>query len=138
MLALVTLHCGDSLRLNVPEKKNKGGAVRWPVTAVSAVFIVLISLNLIAQSKFSSDELTLDDLKQCASIDLFETNDYKLSYLISGGNEGGVADRYAADLSRVDSNAIAIPLAQYYAGVGDYTKGARCARPRREIHACKR
>ena len=49
-----------------------------------------------------------------------------------------VADRYAADLSRVDSNAIAIPLAQYYAGVGDYTKALGCARPRREIHACKR
>ena len=139
VLALVTLHCGDSLRLNVPNK-SKGGAVRWPITAVSAVFIVLIGLNLIAQSKFSSDELTLDDLKQCASIDLFETNDYKLSYLISGGNEEGVADRYAADLSRVDSNAIAIPLAQYYAGVGDYTKaldaldrGAKYTRANAEV-----
>ena len=139
VLALVTLHCGDSLRLNVPNK-SKGGAVRWPIAAVSAVFIVLIGLNLIAQSKFSSDELTLDDLKQCASIDLFETNDYKLSYLISGGNEEGVADRYAADLSRVDSNAIAIPLAQYYAGVGDYTKaldaldrGAKYTRANAEV-----
>nr|WP_302641505.1 O-antigen ligase family protein [uncultured Agathobaculum sp.] len=139
VLALVTLHCGDSLRLNVPNK-SKGGAVRWPITAVSAAFIVLIGLNLIAQSKFSSDELTLDDLKQCASIDLFETNDYKLSYLISGGNEEGVADRYAADLSRVDSNAIAIPLAQYYAGVGDYTKaldaldrGAKYTRANAEV-----
>ena len=139
VLALVTLHCGDSLRLNVPNK-SKGGAVRWPIVAVSAVFIVLIGLNLIAQSKFSSDELTLDDLKQCASIDLFETNDYKLSYLISGGNEEGVADRYAADLSRVDSNAIAIPLAQYYAGVGDYTKaldaldrGAKYTRANAEV-----
>lgn len=121
VLALVTLHCGDCLKLKTPEK-NKGGAVRWPVTAVSAVFIVLISLNLIAQSKFSSDSLTLDDLKQCASIDPFETNDYKLSYLISGGNEEDVASRYAADLSRVESNAISIPLAQYYAGVGDYAK----------------
>lgn len=139
VLALLTLHCGDSLRLNVTNK-SKGGAVRWPITAVSAVFIVLIGLNLIAQSKFSSDELTLDDLKQCASIDLFETNDYKLSYLISGGNEEGVADRYAADLSRVDSNAIAIPLAQYYAGVGDYTKaldaldrGAKYTRANAEV-----
>lgn len=139
VLALVTLHCGDSLRLHVTNK-SKGGAVRWPITAVSAVFIVLIGLNLIAQSKFSSDELTLDDLKQCASIDLFETNDYKLSYLISGGNEEGVADRYAADLSRVDSNAIAIPLAQYYAGVGDYTKaldaldrGAKYTRANAEV-----
>ena len=72
--------------------------------------------------------------------DLFETNDYKLSYLISGGNEEGVADRYAADLSRVDSNAIAIPLAQYYAGVGDYTKaldaldrGAKYTRANAEV-----
>lgn len=137
VLALVTLHCGDSLRLNVPNK-SKGGAVRWPIAAVSAVFIVLIGLNLIAQSKFSSDELTLDDLKQCASIDLFETNDYKLSYLISGGNEEGVADRYAADLSRVDSNAIAIPLAPVLRRCGRLHQGARCARPRREIHACKR
>lgn len=62
VLAAITVFCADSLRLKLPEK-NKGGAVRWPVTAVCAVFTVLIGLNLIAQSKLNSDNLTLDDLK---------------------------------------------------------------------------
>ena len=117
VLALVTLYCGDCLRLKVPQK-SKGGAVRWPVAAVSAAFIVLIGLNLFAQSTFYSDNLTLEDLKQCASIDPFEANDYKLSYLISGGSEEGVADQYAADLAKEESNSITIQLAQYYAGSG--------------------
>ena len=117
VLALVTLYCGDCLRLKVPEK-SRGGAVRWPVSAVSAVFIVLIGLNLMAQSIFYGDSLTLEDLKTCASIDLFEANDYKLSYLISGGSEEGVADQYAQDLAQEESNSITIPLAQYYAGAG--------------------
>ena len=112
-----TLYCGDCLRLKVPEK-SRGGAVRWPVSAVSAVFIVLIGLNLMAQSIFYGDSLTLEDLKTCASIDLFEANDYKLSYLISGGSEAGVADQYAQDLAQEESNSITIPLAQYYAGAG--------------------
>ena len=117
VLALVTLYCGDCLRLKVPQKSG-GGAVRWPVAGVSAVFVVLIGLNLVAQSIFYGDSLTLDDLKTCASIDLFEANDYKLSYLISGGSEAGVADKYAADLAEEESNSITIPLAQYYAGAG--------------------
>ncbi len=84
------------------------------------MFIVLIGLNLIAQSIFYSDDLSLEDLKNCASIDLFEANDYKLSYLISGGNEEGVADQYAQDLAQEESNSITIPLAQYYAGTMQY------------------
>lgn len=121
VLALVTLFCGDCLRIKVPESST-GGVVRWPVAAVSAVFIVLIGLNLIAQSIFHSDSLTLDKLKTCASIDLFEKNDYKLSYLISGGSEEGVADRYATDLAAEESNSITIPLAQYYVGTGQFAK----------------
>lgn len=121
VLAMITVYCGDSLRLKVPESST-GGAVRWPVAAVSAVFIVLIGLNLIAQSIFRGDNLTLDKLKTCASIDLFEKNDYKLSYLMSGGNEEGIAEQYANDLAAAESNSITIPLAQYYAGSGQFAK----------------
>lgn len=121
VLAMITLYCGDCLRIKVPET-SKGGAVKWPITAVSAIFIVLIGLNLIAQSIFTGNNLTLDKLKTCAKIDLFEKNDYKLSYLLSGGNEEGVADQYAADLAEAESNSITIPLAQYYAGTGQFAK----------------
>ena len=121
VLALITLYCGDCLRLKVAEK-SKGGAVRWPVAAVSAVFIVLIGLNLMAQSIFYGNNLTLDKLKTCVSIDFFEKNDYKLSYLLSGGDEEGVAEQYAADLAAVESNSITIPLAQYYAAIGQFSK----------------
>ena len=117
VLALITLYCGDSLRLKLPQKRANG-AVRWPVAAVSAVFVVLISLNLIAQSIFYGSNLTLSDLKTCAAIDLFETNDYKLSYLLSGGDEEGVAETYAHDLAQEESNSITIPLAQYFVGIG--------------------
>ena len=92
VLAMIMLYCGDCLRLKVAEK-SKGGAVRLPVAAVSAVFIVLIGLNLMAQSIFYGNNLTLDKLKTCVSIDFFEKNDYKLSYLLSCGNEEGVAEQ---------------------------------------------
>lgn len=121
VLALVTLYCGDCLRLQVPQS-SKGGAVRWPLAAFSGVFVVLLGLNLVAQTIFTSDSLTLDDLKTCATIDPFEKNDYKLSYLLSGGNEAGVADQYAADLAKAESNSITIPLAQYYVSVGEFGK----------------
>ena len=121
VLALVTLYCGDCLRLQVPQS-SKGGAVRWPVAAFSGIFVVLLGLNLVAQTIFTGDGLTLDDLKTCATIDPFEKNDYKLSYLLSGGNEAGIADQYAADLAKEESNSITIPLAQYYVSVGDFGK----------------
>lgn len=121
VLALITLYCGDCLRIKAPES-SKGGSVRWPVAAVSAVFIVLIGLNLIAQSIFYGADLTLDKLKTCAKIDLFEKNDYKLTYLLSGGSEEGVADQYAEDLAATESNSITIPLAQYYVGTGQFAK----------------
>lgn len=119
VLAMVILYCGDCLRLKLPEK-NSGGAVRWPVAAVSIIFVVLIGLNLLAQIIFTGSDVTLDDLKTCATIDLFEKNDYKLSYLISGGNEPEVAEKYAAALSKEESNSITIPLAQYYVSTGQY------------------
>lgn len=121
VLALVTLYCGDCLRLQVPQS-SKGGAVRWPLAAFSGIFVVLLGLNLVAQTIFTGDSLTMSDLKMCATIDLFEKNDYKLSYLISGGNEEGVADQYAADLAKAESNSITIPLAQYYVSVGEFGK----------------
>ena len=121
VLAAITVFCADSLRLKLPEK-NKGGAVRWPVTAVCAVFTVLIGLNLIAQSKLNSDNLTLDDLKLGAKIDLFEANDYKMSYLMSNYDDETLAAKYAASLSRVQSNTITVLLAQYYANTGDFNR----------------
>lgn len=121
VLALVTLYCGDSLCIKVSEKSN-AGAVRWPIAGVSALFVVLIGLNLIAQNIFRGDNLTIDDLKTCAAIDLFEANDYKLSYLLAGADDPALADKYAKDLSRAESNAITIPLAQYYAVNGDINR----------------
>lgn len=119
VLALVTLYCGDSLRLKVPEK-DKGTAVRAPLIAGASIFIILLGLNLFAQISMYGENLTLDTLKNCAAIDFFEANDYKLSYLLSGGDEEGVADQYAADLQKAESNSIAVPLAQYYARTGQY------------------
>ena len=84
--------------------------------------IVLTNIPDAAQTIFTGDGLTLDDLKTCATIDPFEKNDYKLSYLLSGGNEAGIADQYAADLAKEESNSITIPLAQYYVSVGDFGK----------------
>lgn len=120
VLALVTLYCGDSLRLKLPEK-DKGTAVRAPLIAGTGIFIILLGLNLFAQLSMYGENLTLDTLKNCAAIDFFEANDYKLSYLLSGGNEEGVADKYAADLQKAESNSIAVPLAQYYASVGRFS-----------------
>lgn len=115
VLGLISVYCGDALLIPAPKGK-KPTALRASVVAYSAVFAVLIGLNLIAQSRLHGGNLTLDTLKSNASIDFFETNDHKLSYLLSGGTEhdAETAERFADDLSHVQSNSIGIPLAQYY------------------------
>ena len=82
MLAAITVFCADSLRLKLPEK-NKGGAVRWPVTAVCAVFTVLTGLNLIAQGK---------PVICMTMIDLLER--IKRTYSATGGSESDVLKIY--------------------------------------------
>lgn len=123
VLAMIALYCGDVLRLSVPHK-SKGYAVRVPVAVFAAAFVVMIGLNLYAYFISHRSDATLDTLKKCASIDLFEENDYKLSYLINalvnGGNDPTTASKFASELQKEESNSITIPLAQYYCSAGAY------------------
>lgn len=141
ILAMIALYCGDTLRLKVPGRSRLYG-VRLPVGAVMLAFVIMIGLNLYAQTAVRKPTATLDTLKSCAAIDLFEKNDYKLSYLISGGqnDDPELAASYAADLQREESNSITIPLAQYYASTGQFDaaldtleQGARYMRADEEV-----
>lgn len=118
VLGMTALWCGDTLRLEVPKKKASL-AVKAPVAGVLGLFVVLIGLNLYAQTAVRGPGATFGTLRLCASIDPFETNDYKLSYLVNRGGDPEVCAKYAADLQKEESNSITLPLAYYYLAEGD-------------------
>ena len=103
----------------------KPTAIRRAVPAVSAaaavfggLFALLLCGNFYAKSLISSGAVTLDQLKTCASIDVFEGNDYRLTYLVNApalGDEAmPTALEYAGALSRGHSNASGAILAEFY------------------------
>lgn len=96
------------------------GCVRWGTAAFAALFVCLIGGNLYAKSRVSSAQsVTFDALQQCANVDLFEKNDYMLSYVLAAPQAAQPAvltqaNKYAEQLSKVESNSIPLSLSQFY------------------------
>lgn len=89
-----------------------------------AVFAILILSNIRAR-QLAMREMTFQALEQAAKMDKFEWADYLLTYVDqSTGPEADEEVRtkaavYAERLAEVESNSIAIILAQYYFRIGD-------------------
>lgn len=83
------------------------------------IFIICLIGNLIANINVNSGTVTLDSLKINAAIDVYDKNDYKLSYVLATSTYGDsdireTSDKYLESLEKAKSNTISLYLADYY------------------------
>ena len=127
VFALIGVSCGPALPFPRLTKKPKAVLASVPLVLL-IVLGVLLSGNMFAQSLMVSNP-TLSSLGSAASLDVFEWEDYALSYVV---NTAGVevdadirerAERYAQRLAKLDSITTAYYLAAYYFQTGRPEQG---------------
>ena len=104
--------------------------------AVALVYAVLIVLNMAADAcveRTSTNAEFFDALETAQSIDVFERNDWRTSYVVACANTGSVtrratADRYAAKLADTPSNSLHKYLVNYYLTFREYDAALAAAR----------
>ncbi|MFI3227806.1 MAG: O-antigen ligase family protein [Clostridia bacterium] len=84
-----------------------------------SLFTIFLAGNIVANVNINSNAVTLDTLTTNASIDIYEKNDYKLSYVLatSGIDDAtmiATSNKYLASLEKAKSNTISLYLAKYY------------------------
>ena len=127
VFALIGVSCGPALPLPRLTKKPKTALASAPLVLL-AVLGVLLTGNMFAQS-FVISNTTLNSLENAASLDVFEWEDYALSYVINTVGSDADADvreraeRYARRLARLDSITSAYHLAAYYFQTGRSEQG---------------
>ena len=99
------------------------------ITIVSCmiIFSLLLGGNILANIKIKSGSLTFDSLEQCTKIDIYEHNDYMLSYILSSNGVEDehikkVTQKYLSKLEKTESNTISLYLAEYYINLNNPTK----------------
>lgn len=108
----------------------------WGCTPVYAVFAIFAALNIyadkIVDNAGSDYEPFMNALEDAATIDPFEYNDYKVSYVYnslfySTPETEAKAEQYAAELATVRSNSTTGVLLQYYLEKQQYDAAFDCA-----------
>ncbi len=132
VFALVIRCCGS-----VTEWEPAGKiAVRAAVAVLSGIFVLTLCCNLastkIASSQVRSVEEYFQNLELAATLDPYEGNDAKLSYVLQTYNQDQPhlipkANEYAAQLLKVQSNSIPIVLLQYYLFTDQYEQAFQAA-----------
>ncbi|MBQ9458842.1 MAG: O-antigen ligase family protein [Oscillospiraceae bacterium] len=113
------------------ESQTAGTAARLACCVLPLLFAVSVGCNLYAKNLMNSKAETLDEfmtnLESAQKWDLYEKNDAKLSYVraeIDYDLDEGIyrekADRYAKELSGVQSNTTHYLLTVYYLNTGRY------------------
>ena len=129
--ALISLCCGEAVSVKWFSKK-----VRTWFLSVTAILITVFAGFLISNmmaSHLVEKVPTFDSLERAAKMDVFERNDYMLSYVFSADNVADVpqvqekAQKYAAQLTEANSNTIPIYLAEYYLQQGQVEQGLAMA-----------
>ena len=118
--------------------RRAAGKAAAAVSGLTAlVYAVLIILNLSADSKVrhSTHSVTrfFSALEYAAKVDVFEKNDWKVSYLntcaeLDNNNYKRFADRYAEQLMDVPSNSLHQHLISYYLTYQEYDQALRAAK----------
>ncbi len=118
-------------------RKAAGKAAAAVSGLTALVYAVLIILNLSADSKVrqSTHSVTrfFSALEYAAKVDVFEKNDWKVSYLntcaeLDNNNYKRFADRYAEQLMDVPSNSLHQHLISYYLTYQEYDQALRAAK----------
>lgn len=116
VFALISLCCaGEPKWLS---RKVRTGALAG-TAALTAVFCAALIANLSAAGMVKG-HTTFDTLERAARMDLFEGNDYKLSYVMNAINAREnddvllTAQEFVDELEQVSSNTIPLYLAEYH------------------------
>ena len=118
IFAIIGISCGPALPLPRLTKKVRTALASIPLILLGAVGVLLTG-NMFAQSLVISNA-TLSSLKNAVSMDMFEWEDYALSYVVGTANSEAdtaireQAERYAQRLEKLDSITSAYHLAAYY------------------------
>ncbi len=109
------------LALIARQTKEPLGKMQTLLPMGYALFFTLLFGNTYAQYRVNTQLLTFDLLTQNIAMDVYQGNDYKLSYLLGPvtAAEQAQAQQYLADLQQSESNDMGLYLAQYY-----FTQGA--------------
>ena len=127
VFAVINVSCGSSLPLSHMSKKWKTVLTSVPLILL-AVVGVLLAGNMLAQS-YVTNSASLNSLESAVDLDVFEWEDYALSYVVNTvGSEADMdvreqADRYAQRLAKLDSITTAYYLAAYYFQTGRPEQG---------------
>ena len=118
------------------QKNVRPNGVRWVCAAFPIVFAFTICLNIVARTIATAPVANVDDafsqFERAATIDPYEGNDAKLSYVITAVDEltparQEQADKYAAQLMECQSNSIPQSLVYYYLSTGQYSMAVQAA-----------
>ena len=127
VFAVISVSCGSSLPLSHMSKKWKTVLTLVPLILLAVVGILLAG-NMLAQS-YVTNSTSLNSLESAVDLDVFEWEDYALSYVVNtAGSEVDTdvreqADRYARRLAKLDSITTAYYLAAYYFQTGRPEQG---------------
>lgn len=116
-IAVIDYCCGDAFSVRWFGKKTKK-RVLLTCGALTMVFTVFLLGNMFA--KTLSSAASFDALQRAAQIDVFENNDYMLSYVVSSEQypeDEAIqqqAEKFAQKLAKEDSNTIPYYLAMFY------------------------
>lgn len=120
-----------------PRQSRQQLAFRLVCLVFPAAFLVTLCMNLaayqISHSAVSSAAEFLNHLKVSASLDLYEGNDAKLSYVEFVRVQGDEAhrdqaDQYAQELMQAQSNSIPKTLVAYYLDTAQYQMAIQAAK----------
>ncbi len=119
VLALITIFCAEPLPLKEAFNKNRLKIVETAALAVfTGAFVLLLSGNLYAQAQAKLGVEDFDDIKTLIALDRFESNDYKLSYIVNAPQSESEevqkqAQIYVEQLSKVESNSLLPYIVDY-------------------------
>ena len=133
IFALVIRCCNPTpIRLSL----LKGAAGRAVTVLLPAIFVLSLCCNLIvgriAGSSVRSIDQFFDNMELAATLDPYEANDAKLSYVMQAFNNNQQsrmpkANEYAADLLEYQSNTIPSVLLKYYLYTAQYEDALKAA-----------
>ena len=134
MIFALVLRCCDPAPLQLPALKGAAGRIVFLTLPV--VFVLSLCCNVavgrIAKSPVRSIDEYFENMELAASLDPYEANDAKLSYVLQAFNNQQdermpQANEYAAQLLTYQSNTIPSVLLDYYLYTYQYEESFRAA-----------
>lgn len=127
-------------RKNAGRRDGRKSVVSLGLRIMGCAFYIIFALTLIGnlyagfimQDSVDQGEVFLERTGEAVSLDIYEKNDYKVSYLYCVADAQdtkhlGKANQYAKELLKVQSNSIPESLVYFYLKTGQFDKAVKAA-----------